>query len=222
MDAATAMSAFGSRGFTIDFDQRQLKRVKRLLKETPKAMPRVMSRSINRTLTTGRKVVSQEVRKEVNIKAKVAKDAISLTRATRQRIRGEVNIRRKPIPLREFGARKTKKHGVSVKVRKKGPRKKLRGTFIVDSRGGHVFERQPNTPSKGATPAQIKRAIALRRRFGDNRTNRLPIIKRFGPTLIGVFENAPGVARKVLNDMDSTLAKNINSQVDFELSKLTR
>jgi hypothetical protein len=47
----------------------------------------------------------------------------------------------------------------------------------------------------------------------------LPIRERWGPTPLGVFEKAPGVAAEILEEAPGILEKNLLSQTDFLLQR---
>jgi hypothetical protein len=130
----------------------------------------------------------------VNLPASTVKDAISIRSANYQKLFGSIHLSRKPIPLYDFGGLQ-KAAGVSVLVRRQGGRQVLPGTFIARMKSGHigVFERHGRQ---------------------GNRAERLPIDERFGPTLLGIFAGAPGVAREVIDGLEDTYRKNLASQVD--------
>ena len=165
-------------------------------------VPRAVSAAVNRTLSTGRSRIVKRIRAEVAIKAKDAREAIRLRKATAAKPEGFIVISKKPIPLYDFGA-KQGKGGVTVKVRKAGGRETLKGTFIAKMRSGHVgvFERK------------------LTGGPGSKRVKRLPIRERFGPSLLVVFEGAPGVAAEEIAALGDVLQKNLDSQVNRLLNR---
>lgn len=183
----------------VQFDKAQLKALERDLALFPKSLPSVMQRGINDTLKTGRTQITREISAHVTVKKKQIRDRIKLTRAKRMVWLGLIAISGKQLPLIHFGARQTKK-GVSVKVRKGGKRERIRSGFIATMpKSGHkgVFKRAKDAP-------------------------RLPIHELKGPTVTGVFDNAPGIARRVLGGLGGVLYKNVARNVDLILQGIRK
>src|SRR5690554_6707364 len=93
--------------------------------------------ALNRTLTNSRAEVTRRIRGRVNLKARTIRDSMSQNRATRSRIEASLDFRFRPISLKEYGARQVRR-GVRVTVMR-GRREQLRGLFIQDRMGSHVF-----------------------------------------------------------------------------------
>ena len=104
----------------------------------------------------------------------------------------------KGIPLIGFGSPRQTRRGVSVTVRK-GRREKIPHAFIQTMRSGHrgVFMRYSTKKMKRKDKAAIRQ---LR-----------------GPTVTGVFGGAPGVARRVMSKIGTTLQKNVSRNLDLIL-----
>jgi hypothetical protein len=178
------------------------------------------AQAINKTLATGRATVTKRLAPELAIKQKLIREQIGVRKADYKTQRGYVTIRKKSLPLYDFNpipklplhearaaaATKGKKPpkrpavGISVKVRPGRGRQVLAHTFIARMKSGHVgiFERAGR---------------------GGKRVPRKVIKERWGPTPLGVFLNAPGIAEDVLAKLGGTLAKNLESQVDYLLAK---
>jgi hypothetical protein len=187
------------RDISITLNDAQRKAVQQMLVGIKNGLERAMPPAINRTISTGRTRIVRRIGNEIALRAKTIREAFTLGKASRAKPVGLIRIRRKPVPLVEFNPRQTLA-GVTVKVRKKEARQLLRSTFLGVMASGHegVFER---------------------RREGPGRVPRLPIDERMGPTVLGVFEGAPGVAADELAQLGEVLEKNVLSQVDRLLAR---
>lgn len=135
-----------------------------MLRELPERRANVaLARALNKAAANVQTSASVAIRRKRALRARVVKEAFRIVKATKDNLRASLVLTGRPIPLRDYGARQTKK-GVTVAV-SPGPRKLVshRGNrgFIVGSLSGHVFARQ-----------------------GDER---LPIKKLFGPSLPATF-----------------------------------
>lgn len=162
-----------------------------------KRVPVAAARAINKTLTNVRTEASKQIRQERALKANVVKDALSISRATRSRLIGALYATGRPIPLRDYAARQTKK-GVTVSVTR-GQRKRVQhagnAAFIVNKIGGNVFAREGKS--------------------------RLPIKKLYGPSIPATF-----VKDRVMAAIDrvgrDAWRRRFAEEMQFELSKLSR
>lgn len=184
----------------------QLADLRQTLAGVTNGVPRVLVGAINKTLLTGRSRIVKRIGQEIELKQKVIRESVGIRRAKGgESPQGAITFSRKPIPLAKFSPQPSQpgkgrgRVGVTVKVRK-GKRETLRGTFVARMKSGHlgVFER------KGRGAARAKRG---------------PIIERYGPTVIGVFQGAPGVAAEEIAALAPVLQKNIASQVDRLLAR---
>lgn len=155
---------------------------------------RAVSRALNKTAANVRTAASSSIRRRRALSAKVVRDAMAIRRASPAKLVSSLVVTGKPIPLRDYKARQTKK-GVTAQV-SPGKRKLIshRGNraFIVQKIGGHVFAREGK--------------------------ERLPIKKLFGPSLPSTF-----VQEEVRTAWTATareaLPKRLAEEVRFELSK---
>lgn len=108
----------------------------------------VAARALNRTAEQARTQMSREIRAEFNLKAAKVNEKLKVKRATFKAgmlgLQAELSSRdpsgrRRAINVVSFGARKTKA-GVSVKIKRSGARKTIRGAFI-GNKGRTVFIR---------------------------------------------------------------------------------
>lgn len=122
-----------------DLTEEELRRELQVL--LPKAVVRANRNAINRTITSTRTFISKAVREDLALKSRTVKDSLSIKKAGySDNPVGKIDVEPKPLSLKRFGARTTRK-GVTVRVRKSEGRKVEKGGFIVDTLGGHVFKR---------------------------------------------------------------------------------
>lgn len=180
----------------IRFDEAKLARIRRMLRAVPAGLPRVVSRAINRTATSARANIVRLIAAKAKIKQKGIRKGISLRKATYRRWLAHLNVYGRRIPLIHFGARQIRT-GVSYKIEKAGPRKRIQSAFVQTMPSGHkgVFKRHRPT------------------------TKRLPIVQRYGPSVGAVYEGSGRLAKKVKEEAHKKLVKNIDDQVNLALSK---
>ena len=119
-------------------------------KEMRTRVHRAAASAINKTATAARKVGSQKIRERFALSAAMTKESIQIRRAGSTHLVALIEASGKPIPLREYTARETRR-GVTYRVSKvRGRRLYLRKgepAFIIGRFGGHVFVRtEPEPP----------------------------------------------------------------------------
>ena len=177
----------------IKFDKAKLKRIQKILADTPRAMPRIVSSAINKTTALAKTDISKRIRTVLAAKAAAVKKKISRKKATYRRWRSDLYISKKRLPLITFSARQNKA-GVSYKIEKAGGRTTAPHTFIQTMPSGHegVFVR------KGKS--------------------RYPIAEKMGPSIGFVFETG-GMVSQAKAEANKTLEKQIDSQIARILNK---
>jgi hypothetical protein len=197
--------------------------------------------AIGRTLVTGVAATARIVGRTLNLKIGDIKETIRTDKPSFDKLEGSIAVDRKPVPLGEFPSTQTKR-GVSVKVWKDGGREVLKSTFKATMSTGHqgVFERlrgaagtidATNSPSKFVIGGKggklyIKLPEGSRNRdyaraAPSGRVWRLPIVERFGPTVVGAITGSKshaGAEETIAVDLSATLQKNINSQINRVLN----
>ena len=94
-------------------------------------------RALNRAATTVRAEAGRRIRERYNLRVSVIKDDLRLVRARRGSLESQVIARGAPIPLIEFGARQSRRAGLTVQVRRDRGRKRVRNAFIATMKSGH-------------------------------------------------------------------------------------
>lgn len=204
----------------IRINQADVDKIRTMLAGIKDAAPKTMVRALNTTLTGVKTDASAEIRNVITAKKAAVDGTFRIVRATVTQMSGLFESKGKPLPLIDFAARQTKS-GVSVQVRKDRPRSVVEGAFIATVRTkaqaaqeitGHkgVFWRQWH----GSKSPKKKIAYGkLPKRF------RLPIAQLFGPRVPDILSNAPVMAN-VLAKAEERLHKNMERELNFELSKL--
>lgn len=200
----------------IEVDESKLKAVERQVRGIPGAMNRIMPPAINRTATTARVTTAQAIAGQIKWAVSTVKKGIKIIKARRGLWKARVSVTTKRIPLIHFGTRQTQK-GVSYQISKSKGRKTIAGAFkqTMPTTGpkqkkGHkgVFMRKGK--AKTSTGLDTK---------GRPRKGRLPIRELYGPSLGIVFEDAASIAADITASTGDVLEKNIDSKVQFLLSR---
>ena len=187
-------------GVEIQVDERRLRRIEADLAAVPKAMPKVMSRAVNKTATSARTVIVRQVAAEMPLKQATLRKRVRLTRASWRRWRAVVRLTGKRIPLIQFGARQTRRRGVTYRIRKTDRRRLAASAFVATMPSGHrgVFRRRPGA-------------------------QRLPIDELFGPSLQAAVDDIDQLARRTLGrKLDRDLGEEIDRQVGVVIQRRRR
>ena len=186
--------------FSIQITDGQIRELESVLRNVPNGVNRAIPPAINRTLNTGRTRIVRRIGGVLNLKQAKIREAFTVTTAGKSGRSGKLNIRNRQIDMMEFKPRQDAK-GISVRVRKDKGIEKIPHWFIN------------NAKSDG------KPWVLARVRDGDRLVGRYAIFKKYGPSVLGAFENAPSLASTELAAMQEVLDKNIASQVDRLLSR---
>jgi hypothetical protein len=178
----------------VSFDAREVERALTDLER--QALPAAMTRALNKTATAVRANVTRQIRKErPGLKAGTIREQLKIERAKRRLPEASVVASGRPIPLRDYGARKTKA-GVTVQVGPGGRKRVAHNgnrAFVVDRIGGHVFAREGR--------------------------KRLPIKKLYGPSIPSTFLKEP-IVQAMREEAGRTMPKRLREELNFELRRL--
>lgn len=196
----------------VDIDRGDLTRLKATMAAIGKSAKPVMARAINKTLTGTRTDAVGEIYKSLNLtKTRIRKD-FSLHKASSVVVRGSVLAKGKPVGLISFTGTKQLKSGlVSFKVHRREKHTKLRHAFIAQAGGNkHVFERV-NWGKRPFRPGFPYAVLPHKYRF--------PLERKTGPRIEDDY------SQKIIIDpvaimAGNRLTKNVDSQIDYEWSKL--
>jgi hypothetical protein len=130
--------------------------------------------ALNKTGDKGRTEMTRSIAAEYAIKSSEVRPQLVVTRANRSRVAVSIEafgVRRgkRSRNVMVFGARQTRE-GVTVKIRKDGPRKLIKGAFI-GNKGRTVFIRDPYPLTK-RLPIKGVETIDVPQMFNTRRINR--------------------------------------------------
>lgn len=201
--------------------------------------------AINRSMATARTRFARRTAQELNLPVGTIRDEIKIEKANFDKVSATLTIRRKPIRLIDYRGTRQIASGTSVLVSKSKGRERLKSTFIAKMKSGHVgvFERirgaigrfdTSSHPMKFVPEGELNRSPGkdrfirnpggrlrefIRVSNDSGRVGRLPIIERFGKTVVGHLANAPGVLQEEVGGLQEVLSRNILSQIDRFLGR---
>jgi len=181
---------------------RGLSEIEKSYRAAAKLVARTQARAVARVGVT---IVAEQARAitaRVNLKVSTVKATI----VTRKKpsisdVRLILEVKEKGIPLKDYGARQTRK-GVSVKVLKGGGAKTLRAAFGAGKFGGNFFGRVGKGSKKYASP----------------HVGRLPIAKLYGPSILSQFIR-DDISKKGVEAWDRRLPIELDRETSFALSQ---
>lgn len=179
---------------TAEIDEAQLARVRKMLRDIPRAVPRVIRRSLNRSVTSVRGRLVKRFAEILPLKQTTIRSNMVIQRASYLSPAARIIIRGKGTPLIDLRARQTIR-GVTYLADKAKGRELAESAFIAVMPAGHR---------------------GVYRRVGADRT---PIRELYGPSLPGIFDTTPGLAKETEVDASATLAKRMDQEVAWELEK---
>jgi hypothetical protein len=202
--------------FHIKANETDMANIRAMLADIKTIPEKVISRGLNKTLTGVKTDASTEVRKVLNVKKAAVDETFKITKASVTSLSCAIKSTGKPLALIDFTGTRQTKVGVSVLVKKEKGRKVMPGAFIAQMKSGHkgVYWRDwhgDTAPAKGK-----KRTIPYAKLPA---MYRLPIRELFGPRAPDILENDP-VMGAVLKKADERLHKNLQHELEYELSKL--
>ena len=173
---------------------------------------KAMNNAINRSLPGVMTDASRKIREKVTITDKGAKKAMKIQKSDVAKLGGKFVTFGGMIPLTEYSVNQTKK-GLSVRVRKDKPRYLIEGAFLATMKSGHKWAGWRAYKPEQKRPVRQLRYGRLPKKY------RLPLSKElFGPRVPDVMGN-DDVMNPVLAKAQERLDKNLESQVDWLLSK---
>lgn len=195
----------------ININRADIEEIGRVTNGIKTSVPQVLSRAINKTLTNVKTDATKRIGSKINLKATRIKKDFSTYKATVKFIKGSLLARGGPVGLAAFtGTKELKSGGVSVKVYKDGNRIKLKHAFMETVKGAaHVFERRDYGRAKYRPSFPYAK---LPHQF------RFPLERKTGPRIEDVYVR-PEIIKPVLKNAGDRLDVNVESQLDFELSK---
>ena len=211
---------------SIDINPAQIREVEATFAGIENAAKKVLTRAINKTLTGARTDMVNEAAVVLNMTKTEIRAAVMTNRASWNKITGKVWRTGSPIPLSKFrGTRQTQK-GVSVKIKNDGARTILKHAFIATMNSGHVgvFWRvadEVGAATRKWSAEQIKWFGTLPRYYKKTGMGRyrLQINELTGPRVEDILSDM-NVFKKIEDSANARLQKNLDAEINFELSRL--
>lgn len=122
----------------ISIDQNQLGDVQVMLKSLTLDGPKILSRALNKTATYGKKRASQEIRKQVRLKAAYVNDPknLNVIKSTWTKLTAKITANPRGLLMTHFPHTALKRGGVTVGIKAGGGRKKMPKAFKTTVRAG--------------------------------------------------------------------------------------
>ncbi len=183
-----------------DFD-----RIGRSLRE------KVIRNSVNEALRFTRVLATRKVREELTLPARDVRAALSARRAYRGGFSAALIVHARRVPLIKYKARMTRR-GVTLKVKKRGPRKRIGYAFIATMDSGHtgVFARDLDKPQRRGAK---RTSVQSRKSYRPG----LPIKELSGSEVIDVLDDP-----RVLNDLVSRGGRRLQEELRRRLDAETQ
>lgn len=212
-----------------EVDTKPLDELSSLLADMPEAMRRAEVRAINKTLRAGRKNLAGQVKRQMKrVSVRRLKYAIDVKKANRSMPYGTMKISGRRLPLKAFRPTQTAR-GVKVQTLANRPPIVLADSFVMGN-----ITRVAGFKAKGAKVSRRRikvtkvksSARGMGHVFTRRTRKRLPIDKRFGPSIIDALEvenatNIQGVVKRELADVyQKRLAEEVNYEVLKKLGKV--
>ncbi|HET6442536.1 MAG TPA: phage tail protein [Phycisphaerae bacterium] len=178
----------------IRVDERKLKGIERMLVGIPRGLPKVITRALNKTGAHARTETVRAITRKVAMRQTDVRKDVTLRRASWRYWVATIRIKGRRVPLIRFGARQVKR-GTTYKIERGGGRATAPHAFIATMPSGHVG--------------------VFKRKAGP----RLPIGELKGPSVVSVFEKAPGLAARMMADAGRRLETEMDRQVGVLLAK---
>jgi|Deesub1362A_J573_1020465.scaffolds.fasta_scaffold00715_8 hypothetical protein len=192
--------------FSLQIDPHQWREVENLLHGIPGGVRKAAFRAIKNVLKMARHREARAITQTYTVSLKTARLALTTKepRLHQVEIKGAVIARGKGVPLVEFqhkprtlshALRRRPKHGVAVRIFRKGGYRQIAGTFKERGRQtGRLF-------------------IGWRAMRGGRQVGRYPVHMLYGPSL-------PSMAEKVLPDIEDEIAKRLRERFLHEAEHL--
>lgn len=184
----------------IELDRMDVERLKADLRHIKDGMPISVMRAINRTLPGVRTDMVTIARREYNVKAKAARGNISIRKASKAQLSGNVTSTGKPIKLINFGVRPTtpqpkRKKPITVEVIRNKREPVGGGAFVAVMNSGH-------------------KGVFWRAKKGGVKVGRLPIHELTGPRIEDLYAR-PEITAQIQRQADERMTKELEHQADY-------
>jgi hypothetical protein len=199
-------------------DQRK---IKEYFAEYQGIVNRVTKRAVDRTMGTVKTTVSRVARETLNVKKRNLDQNIGVKKYDYAQASGVVTIFGASLPIFDFNPVQVLS-GIKVKIKKRGSAKVIKRAFIAQMRSGHegVFLREWHGESSSTSGKRWNKGV--KRRVSPKTIPekwRLPMHELWTTSLPeAVGDKMP--MDQILADAGDNLHKNLEREINYELSKL--
>lgn len=184
----------------VEISKKDLEETELLLRGLALDGKKILARSLNKTITRGQKRSSEEIRKQVNLKASYVKTKLRIYRASYSRLSARLSAEKRGVLMTRYPYSILKSGGASVKIKRTGARAKIPNAFLVNLRAG----------------SESVQALAVRdSRGGRYKTGNSRIKVLYSPSVSQVFNT-------VRDQVDSELAEFLSVATDKEIATFLR
>ena len=187
----------------IDFDEKNMKFMEEMLKESPKKVPQAMVSVLNRVAQYGKTTTATQITKIYTPMRQDVSKSLGVIKANEGNLEGGIDARGRRIPLIYF------------KTTPQIPQPRTPVTTPVTT---EVKAGAKHTLTKLCFTAKMKsghRGVFRRRTKASNYDGRLPIEQLYGPSVPQMFGN-----EKVLEVVEERVGKNFESKMIEEVIKV--
>jgi len=121
-----------------------LNELDRFLKNSPAMLNKATNQALNKAIQKTRTYTSSLIRSDLNLKARLLRDNLKISRSTRKTLRAKISVSVSSPSLNQFAAKKTKR-GITLKITKSGGRKLYKKAFFIQSKNGRLVAKRTGT-----------------------------------------------------------------------------
>lgn len=229
-----------ARFIDIQYNEQGARNLIRDLKAAGRQGPRIISRALNKVAAGARTIITRRIGKELPVKQTTLRNKnVKLSKSHPQRLAARIHVSGKRIPLGAMGPRQTTK-GVTYRLRKGGPRKLIKGGFLVTlknkkKRTGEVVTHLGVFVRREAKKHNTRKYSSTKRMGGERiqdtgtprdpskpgyRKGRLPMRESFGISVPVAMESIQELSDRILGEkIAGRLEKEITTQMTLVLNR---
>lgn len=196
--------------------EKDMRRLKRFAEQFPRQLPRVVSGAINLTARAAKTQAIREIAKKGGLKLKDVRKRTKMTPATFKRWAASIYFIKKRLGLSSFKARQTQK-GVSYDLGQ--GQKTIKGAFLAEMDSGHMgvfIRKNRGDVNTGQWDNGKKKNVKW---SNIPKKYKLPIRELFGLSVWYIYDEVEQLSRRVMVEAQAKLHKNIQSKIDWILSR---
>lgn len=120
----------------VRIDKNQLDDTQAMLKGLSLDGPKILTRALNKTVRRGQKRASEEIRKQVSLKAAYVKKKLYVNPANYKKLSASLSAQKRGVLMTQYPFSVLKRGGVTVKIKRNEKRARLPGAFLTQVNAG--------------------------------------------------------------------------------------